>query len=570
MHIRTFLYIFFSFLSLSTILGKGRSRLNIHKIDEILSINITEDSLSQKTYEELDKLFDTNKNDTILATQYANAYISKGKKESDTLMIANGYRMFCKLKLKATTTKIVLQYADSIILLTQHKTYFRYPTRGYLFRGLAFLYQNQYEKALDPFLEGLRYARLRNDTQNIIALKHNIAVLKGLLGNNEEALKESKENLKFIKTQDTLIKFSSHYLSTVAHISKLYNDLDILDSASYYINKGIKMSLAREDKRHYPSLLRSHGTNSYKRKKYTRAIDSLKKATTISTDNIITYHYIAKSFLKLNKQNEALTYFKKFDSVTSINNYFPETRGAMIWMINYYKDKKDKKNQLRLLEKLILLDSIAHERHNKLSINLVNNYNTPNLINEKNNLIQEMKKNSVKTYSYIVISSIAIFVLISVFYHKNSKKKKVKYEEKIKEVQLENHDKKRKRKKDIELSNEITQEILIKLKQFEANQEFLRNDITLAKIAKKFKTNSTYLSKIINEHKQKNFANYLNDLRIDFCIEKLNNDKKFRNYSLESIAKEIGFNNIQSFSSAFYKKIGVQPSFYVKNLISNT
>ncbi len=523
------------------------------------------DSLQEKPYEELEKLFSINKKDTILAAKYASAYISKGKKENDTSMIANGYRMFCKLRLNSNNTKIVLKYADSIILLTQHKAYFRYPTRGYLFRGLAFLYQNQYEKALDPFLEGLRYARLKNDSQNIVALRHNIALLKSLLGNKEEALKECKENLNFIKTQDTLVKFSSHYLSTVAHISKLYNNLNKLDSASYYIIKGIKMSLARDDRRYYPSLLRSQGINSYKRKKYDLAVDSLKKALSVLQDKTITYNYLAKSLLKLNRQNEALIYFKKLDSTISISNYLPETRDGIKWMIDYYGNNNDKKNQLRLLEKLIKLDSITYKRHSRLSISLANNYNTSNLIKEKDNLIQEMKRNSMKTYSYIVLFSVMVIILLSFFYLRNSEKKKIKYEEKIQEVQLKDHN--RKRKKDIELSNEVIQEILIKLRKFEENQEFLKNNISLAKVAKKFKTNSTYLSKIINTHKHKNFANYLNDLRIDFCIEKLKSDKKFRHYSLQSIAKEIGFNNIQSFSSAFLKKIKVQPSYYIKNLI---
>ena len=124
----------------------------------------------------------------------------------------------------------------------------------------------------------------------------------------------------------------------------------------------------------------------------------------------------------------------------------------------------------------------------------------------------------------------------------------------------------KKSSKQIEIAPEIIEGIIYKLKKFGEEQEFLKNDITLAKVAKKFKTNSSYLSKVINSHKKQNFANYVNDLRIEFCIEKLKTDSKFRRYSIKSIAQEIGFNNIQSFSSAFQKRMDQNPSDYIQNI----
>ncbi|WP_281988971.1 helix-turn-helix domain-containing protein [Aquimarina aggregata] len=553
-------------MGLFVFFGKECSEFKLKKANPILILNKVNDSLLSKAYDELEALAFEYKRDTTVRIKYANAYLTKGKKENDTLRIANGYRLICKLNLN--DAKIVSCYADSIIEITKNKNYKKYPTRGYLFKGISFISQNQYEKALDPFLKGLQYARFKNDDHNIIALKNNIALLKGLLGNNEEALKEYLENFEFIKKQDTINKFRPNYLAAISKIAELYNYLDKVDSASYFINKGFSLSVYKQDSLFYPNLLRSYGINSYKRKKYNIAIDSLNKALTISSDNSIIYHYLAKSFLKTNQQDTALVYFKKYDSITSINNYLPETRGAIIWLINYHRNQNDKKNQLRLLEKLIQLDSITYKRHSELSINLANNYNTANLIREKENLITEIEKKSKNKYSYTVIIGITCLLILTFFYYKLQKRNKIKYKEKIQEIRKEKPNKII--KKDIELSNDLIQEILIKIKKFENNQEFLKNDITLAKVAKKFKTNSTYLSKIINTYKGKNFANYLNDLRIDFCIEKLKNDNKFRNYSLQSIAKDIGFNSIQSFSSAFYKKTGKQPSFYVKELLSDS
>ncbi|MBQ0733883.1 helix-turn-helix domain-containing protein [Aquimarina celericrescens] len=84
--------------------------------------------------------------------------------------------------------------------------------------------------------------------------------------------------------------------------------------------------------------------------------------------------------------------------------------------------------------------------------------------------------------------------------------------------------------------------------------------------SKKLKTNSSYFSKIINIYKGKNFTNYINDLRVDYSIEKLQNDKKFRLYSIEAISREVGFGSTQSFSRAFTKKTGLTVSYFIKNI----
>ncbi|WP_313002663.1 helix-turn-helix domain-containing protein [Chryseobacterium gleum] len=80
------------------------------------------------------------------------------------------------------------------------------------------------------------------------------------------------------------------------------------------------------------------------------------------------------------------------------------------------------------------------------------------------------------------------------------------------------------------------------------------------------KTNSKYLSEVINTHKGKNFTAYLNDLRIDYAIGRLAKDKKFRSYKIPFIAEELGYNNEQAFTLAFKKKTGTLLSVYLKEI----
>lgn len=105
-----------------------------------------------------------------------------------------------------------------------------------------------------------------------------------------------------------------------------------------------------------------------------------------------------------------------------------------------------------------------------------------------------------------------------------------------------------------------------KLTLFEANKDFLIKKITLNSLSKKLETNPKYLSKIINFYKQKSFNNYINDLRIEYIINKIKTEHVFKKYSIKALAFEAGFNNSQSFSQFFYKKTGIYPSYFIKQL----
>ncbi|WP_109097198.1 helix-turn-helix domain-containing protein [Aquimarina sp. AU58] len=72
--------------------------------------------------------------------------------------------------------------------------------------------------------------------------------------------------------------------------------------------------------------------------------------------------------------------------------------------------------------------------------------------------------------------------------------------------------------------------------------------------------------KVIYCHKQKTLSQYINDLRIDFVVEKFRSDSKFRKYTIKAIAQEVGFNTAEAFSKTFYKKTGIYPSYFIKKL----
>ncbi|GAA3648133.1 hypothetical protein GCM10022397_36250 [Flavivirga jejuensis] len=114
--------------------------------------------------------------------------------------------------------------------------------------------------------------------------------------------------------------------------------------------------------------------------------------------------------------------------------------------------------------------------------------------------------------------------------------------------------------------NDFSNKILKCLEGFEKRKDFLDSNLNMSNMAKKMNTNPKYLSKTINEHKCLNFNNYINKLRIEHTIFLLNEEPKYKNYSINYLAKEVGFNYSGVFSKAFKNFTGTCPSEYIKNL----
>src|SRR5690606_19163371 len=87
-----------------------------------------------------------------------------------------------------------------------------------------------------------------------------------------------------------------------------------------------------------------------------------------------------------------------------------------------------------------------------------------------------------------------------------------------------------------------TEKILIeKLEHFEADNYFITPNLTLSMLSTKLETNPKYLSYVINKHKNKDFNNYINELRIFYIIEKIQSNPDYLNYKISYLATECGF-----------------------------
>ncbi len=103
-----------------------------------------------------------------------------------------------------------------------------------------------------------------------------------------------------------------------------------------------------------------------------------------------------------------------------------------------------------------------------------------------------------------------------------------------------------------------------KISKLALKRELLQRPNYSAKdLAKELKTNTRYLSAVVNSRFGMNYSCLLNEYRIKDALHLLV-DKRYMDKNVEEISAMVGFANRQSFYAAFYKNVGETPNGYRK------
>ncbi|GAA4275784.1 helix-turn-helix transcriptional regulator [Aquimarina mytili] len=541
---------------------------------KIVAFQTPTDSLLTKEYTYLKKMVYQNAKDSSKAFKYAQTYLYKAKKAIDTLEIVNGFYYHSGIIQDKELTE---KYVDSMILFSKNlKTKF-YPALAYYNKGKIEHNKGRFKNALGLYLKTNESAKEVENIHLFYASKKNIGILKSRIGEHKTALTELREcqhyYSKFKKSKPMT------YLSTLFALSDAYNLNKKLDSATIINTIGYNESvmLGKEDFKYYFTL--NEGINLFDKKKYTNARDSLSIAIEefkINEDRAnlsMAYFYFGKTLTVLGEEKEAITAHIKVDDIfQEISRIMPNNRENYEILINYYKKLDDKDNQLKYIKQLITVDSVLHTNYKHLIKTVVQDYDTPRLLSEKQEIIDNLETGKQHSNTIISILIILSFILLSLWLINRQRQKQYKrrFEELYHKQPINKENKKQpellKKKAKLAIPEEIIKDILAKLTDFENNLGFIEPYLSINTLAKRFGTNTKYLSKIINTYKKKPFNQYINDLRIEQSITKLKTDSKFRNYTIKAIAQEIGFNTTDAFSKAFYKLNGIHPSYFIKEL----
>ncbi|SHL28507.1 helix-turn-helix domain-containing protein [Chryseobacterium contaminans] len=366
-----------------------------------------------------------------------------------------------------------------------------------------------------------------------------------------------------------------------------------------------------------------HDSIIYYTKKSLATVEAIPTKNLTDHQKIIYYHFLIFQLMNMGisctesmkppRADLAESYFKKALSYSTTQPQYFKRAGIEVYesVSNFYFEQKDypkaieyskkvlelertnRKVEERLLALGRLKDSYGILKNNdeerkylKLYTALkdsTDNVERKAIVNDARNQISKSKKEVTAEYKedrkniFLVSAGVIVLILIAAWQYSiyGKRKYRQKYDQLISKLNNENSVQGTEiEKKETVYNNaiysETEQKLLKKLQAFEASDKFLKPEISMNLLASHFKTNATYLSKIINKVKNQNFNNYINSLRINYITNKLYNEKKYREYKISYLAEECGYASTQVFVIAFKNEHGVTPSYFIKQLKSDS
>ena len=532
------------------------------------------DSLRTKNFQDLYSGFiNSYKENPDLGRVYAEAFKEKGRRENDALSMARGFHY---ITYTLDRNEVYLNYLDSIIILTKKLNDYTYPAESFLLKGDYFFKKRSFKDALDNYILANKWARKKNNERVNYLSNYSIGILKNRVGEHKDALKIFRKCLAYSKKQNAY-----YYRNDLFALVSVFYKLNMLDSATYYSKLGIKEALGSNDIQIYNYFVLGAGVTSYYKNDYVSTLDSINKALEYFEKNdekpnlAVSYFYLGKTYYDLGQKKLAVNKLKKLDSIFKLQkDILPETREGYVILMDYYEKRGNIEKQLEYTQKLIQVDSVLNSNYKYLLKGIIKDYDTSLIVDNKDKTISKLRGKYVFSNSTLIIS-IVVLLIVLVLFHSNYRRRKY-YQQKFNllisndsasnQIKIEKSENRDAHLSELNISNDIIESVISGLEDFEDGKKYVNSNYTLSSLAKELNTNSSYLSKIVNVSKGKNFSSYINELRIDYAINRLKEDKKFRKYSIKSISEEIGFKNSESFSKAFHRKTGIYPSYFIKKL----
>lgn len=521
---------------------------NVYAIDQLSTQ--TNDFLVQR----IDS-FQTNKNNPEV-WKYINAYILKAKISNDGETLFYGYKEAIYYSQDYSTK---LKYADSAIVVAQQTRNNDLIVQSFLSKGLVHYQFKKFQPALKNYLWAEK--KLNKKSSNYLTHKvlFNVALIKFQLKQFSEAeLLFQKCNIYF-ENNSSDVNHQAYYLNCLYYSVQILQAQHKYKEANQLNHKGLKLSQDSQNDYfiHYFTYLK--GIQFYLEKEYQQSITTLTNELDYLKDQqdanslSLAYFYIGKSYEAINEVQKAMIYFEKIDQLFNEYDFLDsDVRAAYDALIHNSENNRNYPNQLYYINQLLKLDHLTQQNIVKLSPILQKEYDEKELLKLKKNV-------EFKIIFYpILIGFVIILCSIGVLYSYNRFFKKLTIDKKkVKEPAI------------VEIPTEVVNHILNQLNDFEMNHLFVQKTLTLAQLAKSFKTNSAYLSKIINSEKGTNFSNYINQLRINYVLHLLTDSDQYHQHSIGDLAELVGFSSSRQFSNVFFQVTSFRPYEYIKQLKFN-
>ncbi|MBN8565649.1 MAG: AraC family transcriptional regulator [Flavobacteriales bacterium] len=522
------------------------------------------DSLSSKKYEYLAAKTIEFKKDTNTAKIYAKAWLAKAKMEKNNLQTIKAFRSIMYFEHKS----LRINYSDSLLIESFKSKDNALIGNAYLSKGIIYYDAKQLKLALNNYIVANNYLIQTNDEYAKHKVKYSMAHTKYYLGFYDEAIALFNECINYFKEEN-----DRAYINTIHSIALCYTKKQDYIKSSELNKKGVKLAKELEIDEMTDYFILSEGVNLFFNNNFEQAIVNLNKCLPAllkrndKANLSVAYFYLAKCYWEQNEKEKAFFYLKKVESIIEDLAYLrPDIRENFELLLKYYINKKDKENQLKYIKKLMHTDSMLAHNFKYLSGKIFKEFDTAKLLEEKERI--EKEKDNLR---YIFGGSIVVALsTILVLLRRNAVKEKKNLERfnaLMKKSPEENEETKRPINKEvININPDVIKSIVENLEKFEKSKKIIAKDLNIHKLATILNTNPKYAAKIILLYRHKKSIDYISELKINYIIERLKNEKKYRNYTNAALAEEAGFSSTQNFTKAFKKITGISPTFFIENL----
>ncbi len=514
------------------------------------------------------------KTDLPKALVYSNELIFSARKAKDTLQLLEGYLQKGVVMTHLGNYEKAIDTLKKQFPILEKNTSAEMKCRYYIGIGNAYVIPWKNAEALYYYQVANKIATKNSFGNWKCIAQVNTAKVMRNIGDKQEALNIYKE--MYAQANDFKIS-ETNKLRIFMGIGGTLLTLNKPDSALYYSKKGLKISKELNDKMLESYFYHDIGIAYTQKKEYKEALKNLYKVTNytkaIKNDerSAESLFYIGKCYYGLEKYELASEQFEQVIVIIDGSDEIKALKFEPQELIDTYDLLAACYRKLKKDEKLI---ELVKSNQKKLSIEINDNNNKVKVSLYKSQIkeLADVLKRKEKIQHKLLYSvfGLLLIALGSFFYYKKkAKRDKMKFEALIalqKQSEIQEKSKQKNSVNKIVINDAKVDEIIKRLKKLEAQEYYLEVSCSLSKMAKKAKTNGTYLTKILKEHEGKTFYEYINTLRINYSIKRLQTDKQFRKYAIKHIAKEVGYKSPESFTKHFKKTTGINPSYYIKEI----
>jgi AraC-like DNA-binding protein len=260
-----------------------------------------------------------------------------------------------------------------------------------------------------------------------------------------------------------------------------------------------------------------------------------------------------KAYKKLGKADQALLYYEKFlmarDSIYSADH----TRKMNRLLFEQEQSIKEVQMKADFERK----NQIAREQLKRQRIGIWSLVTMIVIISVSLFFIYRLRKTTIRSNEELVKRNLELI--------KRDQELTFHAEEKMLEHQPEPvnfHSEQIQKASKTTLGKELQELLISRVEQLLLIEKvYLNPEINLNKLAELAGSNSSYISRIINDRYGMNFNSLINDYRIKEA-RKLLSEPSYNHLTIEGIAREVGFKSIPSFNNAFKKFTGLSPSYF--------